>query len=558
MDATIYIGDMREKLAAIADESIDAIVTDPPYHLTTGKKGGSGLASVNPDSPAGRSMIGTGFMGMKWDGGDIALRPETWALLLRVAKPGAHLVVFGGTRTFHRVWCAVEDAGWEIRDTIMYMYGTGFPKSHNLDRKRGDAICGCSESDDQMRGVRPAKNDAGRVAEASQDADLFSEMQRETALRGADIARLPADRTERTEPEAEGSEQSSMEGRRDVSPEARQLREREVREIPEVGATDGPEGRLRDGASPRDGGMVRPSADENRDGPSRRPRSAAQRTDESRAMAGQSEPQTRGAWPLCPRCGKPDLPRGLGSALKPAYEPILIARKPLRGTLLENELRHGVGALNIDGCRIDVADRESYAANHSGDRGHAGTTDMRPGGGSSSVLGRWPANVLHDGSEEVVAAFPQSESGSLTPSHRDSGKAAGVLGEFKGREITQFFGGDSGSAARFFWCPKASRKDRNEGLESPGTFQSEGTEREQQNYHPTVKPTELMQYLCKLVAPRGARILDPFMGSGSTGKAAVLEGMDFIGFELDADYTEIARRRIVSRDPLFTRANVSQ
>src|SRR3990167_8762365 len=124
-------GDMREKLAELADASVDAIVTDPPYHLTTGKKGGSGPASVNLESPYGRARVGTRFIGMTWDGGDIAMQPATWALLLRVAKPGAHLLVFSSSRTFHRVWCAVEDAGWEIRDTLMWLHGEGLPKSSN-------------------------------------------------------------------------------------------------------------------------------------------------------------------------------------------------------------------------------------------------------------------------------------------------------------------------------------------------------------------------------------------------------------------------------------------
>jgi len=392
MHAAIYVGDMRERLAEIPDESVDAIVTDPPYHLTTGKKGGTGVASLNPNSPAGRSRIGTGFMGKVWDGGDIAMRAETWALLLRVAKPGAHLVAFGGTRTFHRVWCAVEDAGWQIRDTLAWMYGSGFPKSSNQD----------------------------------------------------------------------------------------------------------------------------------------------------------------GVWD------------GWGTALKPAFEPILLARKPLVGTTAENLGRFGVGALNINGSRVE---------------------------GGEGELGRWPANVLHDGSTEVVEAFPEAPGQLVDASSSSSSrKTQNVYGDMKrgnGRDgepsadndnegavgFSMKPGarrGDSGSAARFFWCPKASRADRNEGLhgmpkrhrnwssgdKAPGTFQSEGTEREQQNFHPTVKPTELMRYLCRLIAPRGAIILDPFMGSGSTGKAAVLEGMDFIGFELDAEYAEIARLRIISRAPLFTRANV--
>jgi site-specific DNA-methyltransferase (adenine-specific) len=242
MTARIIHGDMREKLSELADESIDSIVTDPPYHLTTGKKGGSGMASLNENSPAGRSRIGTGFMGMKWDGGDVAMRPETWALLLRVAKPGAHLLVFSGSRTFHRVWCAVEDAGWEIRDTLMWLHGEGFPKSSNQD----------------------------------------------------------------------------------------------------------------------------------------------------------------GAW------------EGWGTALKPAFEPILLARKPLIGTVPENLKAHGTGALNIIDCRVDVDGVRPLRV--PGQK--SGFADVGVSAGSkaegATAQGRWPANVLHDGSEEVVAAFP-AEAGAAAP-----------------------------------------------------------------------------------------------------------------------------------------------
>jgi len=411
MTVRILRGDMREKLAEIAEACVDAIITDPPYHLTTGKKGGSGPASVNLESPYGRARVGAGFMGMKWDGGDIAMQPETWALLLRVAKPGAHLLAFSSSRTFHRMWCAVEDAGWEIRDTLMWLHGEGFPKSSNQ----------------------------------------------------------------------------------------------------------------------------------------------------------------HGEW------------EGWGTALKPAFEPILLARKPLTGTVPENLTAHRVGALNIDACRVTVSDESEYAKNFSGDRGHGGTrdligheaTNMRMGGGKrqASTLGRWPANVLHDGSYEVVSMFPGA-TGAAAPVHRrNSDKFRSTYGMFKGDvdEAGSTLHGDGlGSAARFFWCPKASKSDRNAGLggmpkkslnwssgeQSPGTFQSPNTDRLNENFHPTVKPTELMQYLVRLVTPRGGVILDPFMGSGSTGKAAMREGMSFVGIELDEQYIEIAERRIHSDAPLF--ADVSQ
>lgn len=361
----ILRGDMRERVPELPADSVDAIVTDPPYGLK--------------------------FMGKDWDHG--VPGPEFWRLLLRVAKPGAHLLAFGGTRTFHRLWCAVEDAGWEVRDTLMWLHGEGFPKSSNQE----------------------------------------------------------------------------------------------------------------------------------------------------------------GDW------------QGWGTALKPAFEPILMARKPLVGTVAANLGSYGVGALNIDACRIPATDKTpapvgDYGGSMVGPIGHSGRRN-----GAADALGRWPANVLHDGSPDVVAAFP-NRAGCQGPE-----SDAVSDGKIFGRRIQGPIYADVGSAARFFWCPKASKADRNAGLDgmprkavnwssgdqAPGTFQSPNTDRENENFHPTVKPTELMQYLIRLVTPRGGLVLDPFAGSGSTGKAAALEGADFIGIEIDGQYIDIARKRIMSVAPLFLDVQVA-
>lgn len=402
MTVRIIQGDCRDVLKTLEAESVHAVVTDPPYHLTDGKKGGRGLASVNLDTPHGRARITTGFMGMKWDGGDVALRLETWAEVLRVLKPGGYLLAFGGTRTYHRLVCAIEDAGFEVRDMIAWLYGSGFPK-------------------------------------------------------GTDKAKIP----------------------------------------PEFA--------------------------------------------------------------------------GFNTALKPAIEPIVVARKPMIGTLAANLQAHGCGAMNVDGCRIEVED-VAYTRNCSGDRGHEGTrsidkrgaTDLRPGGGAASEAGRWPANVVHDSSDEVVALFPR-EAGALSPV-RGTEPSAPIKNVYSdSSRVPGQFHGDSGSAARFFYCAKASRQDRNDGLhhlptkalnwssgaQNPGAFQSPNTNRSAQNHHPTVKPTALMAWLVKLVTPPGGTVLDPFMGSGSTGRGAVLGGFDFIGIEMDAEYLEVARHRIRAVSPLF-------
>ena len=222
-----------------------------------------------------------------------------------------------------------------------------------------------------------------------------------------------------------------------------------------------------------------------------------------------------------------------GTALKPAWEPIVLARKPLIGTVEENWREHGTGSLNIDGCRVETdaprdwrearRNKESDEARNVYGKGLAGSMKV-----DATTLGRWPANLIHDGSDEVVSLFP-----------REAGAAAG-------------------SAARFFYCAKASREDRNEGCEhmakkpllwssgtqNPGSFQAEGTDRSSQNFHPTVKPTDLMRWLIRLMTPAGGLVLDPFMGSGSTGKAAMMEGMRFVGIDLTAEYVAIARARI--------------
>ncbi len=222
----------------------------------------------------------------------------------------------------------------------------------------------------------------------------------------------------------------------------------------------------------------------------------------------------------------PILPEGIGTALKPAWEPIVVARKPLIGTVAENVLAHGTGGLNIDGCRIETADNLNGGA-------YAKTSDKNAADASSFAMGaaagefvqptgRWPANLIHDGSDEVLALFPDSKAGRETQPRGTGGIWNGESNSPCGPQY-----GDIGSAARFFYCAKASKADRGEG-----------------NTHPTVKPIDLMRYLCRLVTPPGGLVLDPFTGSGSTGKAATLEGFQFIGFETDPEHAETARRRI--------------
>ena len=329
-NVTLYAADCLAVLRDMPDESVDSVVTDPPYGLS--------------------------FMGKKWDYDVPGV--DVWAECLRVLKPGGHLLAFAGTRTQHRMCCRIEDAGFEIRDMIAWVYGSGFPKSHNL----------------------------------------------------------------------------------------------------------------------------------------------------------------KDEW------------RGWGTALKPALEPITLARKPLEGTVAANVLEYGTGGINVESCRVPGNDHASAWDRPVSTNIGAGSyisdgTQHAVDISANKPSGRWPANLIHDGSDEVVGLFPCNVKGGTW------NRTAGARHFNNDGEPTDYqtIGSDAstGSAARFFYCAKASKADRDED-----------------NSHPTVKPTALMRYLCRLVTPPGGIVLDPFTGSGSTGKATAAEGFSFIGIEREAAYCEIARHRI--------------
>ncbi len=394
-------GDCLEVLRTLPDNSIDAIVTDPPY----------GLA----------------FMGKRWDYDVPSV--EIWAECLRVLKPGGHLLAFAGTRTQHRMAVRIEDAGFEIRDMIAWVYGSGFPKSLDV-----------SKAIDKAAGA-----------------------------------------------------------------------EREVVGLNKFASING-------------------KANVNTYGTATRPDETAPATDAARQWEG---------W---------------GTALKPALEPVTVARKPLAGTVAENVLAHGTGGLNIDGCRIGTSkdvpasvSKKAHANCYMGGWKESGET---PGvGGHDPTIGRWPANLIHDGSEEVLAVFPHQKS---PATYTREARAEGEWLHAKEAGTQQAGYGDTGSAARFFYCAKASAADRDDGVAGvAGSLSgrrdgSLGSVTMRKNTHPTVKPTDLMRYLCRLVTPPGGIVLDPFMGSGSTGKAAIAEGFRFIGIEREAEYVEIARARIAA------------
>jgi len=394
-------------MAAMPDNSVDSIVTDPPY----------GLA----------------FMGKNWDKG--VPGEAFWVEALRVAKPGAHILAFGGTRTYHRLAVAIEDAGWEIRDMIQWVYGSGFPKSLDV----GKAI----------------------------------------------------DKAAGAEREVVGNTRSGISSRSRVGAFIGGVAVEEMKHI-DITAPATPEAQQWDG------------------------------------------------W---------------GTALKPANEPLCLARKPFKGTVAANVLQWGTGGINIDGCRVGSDAVEKGNAGR-GNGHNEGTYKLGFGVSKTKefVVGRFPANFIHDGSEEVLALFP--ETGVAKASKRGADRNGNVYGKYNECDTVRGHNDAGGSAARFFYCAKASASERNMGLSNlDDTTTTDGRKKDidnpfqrgktiRKNGHPTVKPLSLMRYLCRLITPPGGVVLDPFSGSGTTLIAAKQEGFGYIGIELSEEYVEIAEARL--------------
>ena len=536
----IYHGDCREVMQTLHPESVDSIVSDPPYGLS--------------------------FMGKGWDHGVPGV--EFWTEALRVAKPGAHLLAFGGTRTYHRLACAIEDAGWEIRDCVGWIYGQGFPKSLNIG-------CTCTGSAVPYTHDKSTESKAERSLHLVRDADVQTPLDSCEGRGQVLQSCVPEQGTSSLRPLSveglEGRQESCLEGRRDVLEEARELQADKVRSVPAGVPSDGEEGRLHHGAPAGNGEASRQDALADGSRPPHQSRSARQPARESGTVCQQRRAQAGrvGEVEVCSRCGKLRGREGFGTSLKPAWEPIIVARKPLCGTVAENVLRHGTGGINVDGCRVEGSKPDTTRG--AGGRNGRYAPIAAQGRIVDNGLGRWPANVIHDGSDEVVGLFP----GAGSHGGGKSGTSDGYHGRIKPGENACVR--SSGSAARFFYCAKASKADRDEGCEGlpqtikqsvahgnkrHGTLPYTNEPREMKplprgNHHPTVKPTALMRYLCRLVTPPGGVVLDPFTGSGSTGKAAILEGFRFIGIEREAEYVEIAKARIGAAEagagPLFTK-----
>ena len=420
---TLYYGDCREILAGLPDESVSAVVTDPPY----------GLA----------------FMGKRWDYDVPSV--EVWAECLRVLKPGGHLLAFAGTRTQHRMAVRIEDAGFEIRDMIAWVYGSGFPKSLDVSKAIDK---GHGENRDRQLQFTAWMRTTGITAEqinqatCSRMASHYLTDKEQPAIATADMfdklrPYLPEvpEYVERLVCERTGLEWTAY-------------KQREVLGV-QKNAMSGWD---------MDGGTK--FGDRNITAP--------------------ATPEAK-HW------------QGWGTALKPALEPITVARKPLIGTVAENVLQHGTGALNVDGCRVGTDTIKTCAKPKGSSFSSVGNAQGFNGCEESHHVGRWPANLIHDGSEEVTGLFPTDDDGEQ-------------------------------SAARFFYTAKADKSDRGPG-----------------NNHPTVKPLDLMRYLVRLVCPIGGVVLDPFSGSGTTLAAAQAEGCLAIGVEREAAYCEIIKGRFYQR-----------
>lgn len=420
MNIDLRLGSCIDVMATLPENSVDTIITDPPYHLTsiTKRFGGKNAAPAQFGTDGAFARASKGFMGKTWDGGDIAFQVATWEQAYRVLKPGGFLLAFGGTRTYHRMVCAIEDAGFEIRDTIAWVYGSGFPKSYDISKG----------IDKQAGAEREVTGKYKRPDGTNRDYQGWNESSGVTSF---------------------NSDNYSFAGRPITAPST-------------------------------------PSA---------------------------------------------QLWHGWGTALKPAFEPIVVAMKPIDGTFVNNALTWGVAGLWIDGGRVGTVKNVPASPSDKGTlqcKGLGGGWDRS---GMNPNIGRFPANFIHDGSDEVVSGFPQTKSGAMNGVYQNT-LMANKAGVRDGKPIHLQQEASEGSAARFFYCAKASRSERNAGLD--------GT-----NHHPTIKPIELMRYLVRLTkTPTGGVVLDPFMGSGTTGMACVKEGRNFIGIELDEEYLEIAKKRI--------------
>jgi DNA modification methylase len=504
----VYVGNNLDVLKTFKDNSVDSIVTDPPYGL--GKEPKAEEVLKDWLEHGYHEIKGKGFMGKEWDA--FVPQPILWKECLRVLKPGGHLLSFAGTRTYDWVVMGLRLAGFEIRDQIAWLYGSGFPKSHDIskaiDKKGGNPLI----VDEISKAIKKARVDRKLTFKYCDEKYCNGSTNWSWYEGRKGLARVPDVKTFKNI--CKDFEELSI-----YLDDIQEL-EREV-----IGS--------------------KTSGIANKDDKNRHTvgGSKAIKVDITTANSDNAK-----QW------------QGWGTALKPALEPIVMARKPLEGTVANNVLKHGVGGINIDGCRVEFVNEE--------DKGNPYRFQTNNGSGNHGVFnaskdvtsvvgekGRWPANVIHDGSDEVVSKFPNTTSGGGIKTNGDS--ITGVTNfnaskNYSGLNYEQ----DSGSASRFFYTAKSSQSERNFGLsgfddgvvndgrkvDSDRPYLRNTTNRK--NIHPTVKPIDLMKYLVRLVTPKGGICLDPYLGSGTTAIACKSEKINYIGIELEPEYAKIAEARI--------------
>jgi DNA modification methylase len=545
----LMVGSCLERMKDLPDESIDSVVTDPPYELS--------------------------FMGKGWDGSGIAYSVELWAECLRVLKPGGHLLAFGGTRTYHRMAVAIEDAGFEIRDSIQWVYGSGFPKSLDV-----------SKAIDKQRHDRADIEKVVRWLEAKRKASGTSRQQVEDAFGTVNVGQAFFTITAGSTPRVPTLEQVPV-----------------LLELFDVAAGDVPED-IRRLLSDLNGKKGQPGENWAK-----------------REVTGQHEAHVFGAWVTNygmehHNTGKEkrDVPatdaakqwQGWGTALKPAHEPIVLARKPLAGTVAATVLAHGTGALNIDGCRVGQEQRVNLPAANgkaltpsattgASNGGEQGGFNYAPDATPTTAAGRWPANFIltHAAACHLLAAghtTTEQKAGKVTDirggnyaqgveaykerkkldrdvtSYKDTPAVwacapdcpAALMDQQSNAEASRFFiqcdWDQAADAPPFLYQAKAGKKERNAGLNklpAPDGIRSNAPRQNEAekpaakvNNHPTVKPLALIRYLQRLVTPLGGTTLDPFMGSGTSAAAAILEGFEWRGCEMTAEYLPIITARV--------------
>lgn len=497
----LHHGDCKEVLRGLNESSVDSVVTDPPYGLSKEPN----IVEVLTHWMKGDDYksSGGGFMGKSWD--SFVPGPATWKEVFRVLKPGGHLLCFAGSRTVDLMGISLRMAGFEIRDQIQWVYAQGFPKGQDVAyemHKRAQ-----QEAKHDVRFVRKTYLSTPVVACKECGQVLFKVLPEQGAQ---------TDWRSWTESKTAGSKQSFVEGWSYLETPERELSRCEVCTMSHGILVDGEEGRVHSGTPVGHGAEARSITDQKRGGTSSQSQTLGQSTGKSDAVLIERRAQAY---------------RGFNVSLKPAHEPIIVARKPLVGTVAANVLQFGTGALNIDGCRVGDEVRFNPPAGNvaGGNSLNMSAVGMPRDAEGRTALGRWPANLIHDGSDEVLACFPDAP-GQMAKASTDqtTRKKQNCYGDMpRGSDGSEPRIELDKSAARFFYCAKSSKSDRGEG-----------------NTHATVKPTDLMRYLCRLVTPPGGIVLDPFAGSGSTGKAALAEGFYSILIEQDANHITIIRDRL--------------